>query len=212
MSQQILDALAKLDPANEAQWNVDGTPKLEAVRWLGGDQAITRGQIISASPDFNRSNAVAKAPPPPETSAPDVTATQTVDRKADDPASPEVPAWAKPRPIDPAFIEPAEEDDEKLTRLKSELRDMDSEVQHVHAQLAVGQAYLRAKHTERDHLIQQIERLTPKNLHQSAVTAYLNSQKNLNATRAEAQAKVREQMRSLGTLAVPLPVDIRKKR
>lgn len=62
---KILEALGKLDPANENHWTADGLPRIETVRMLAGDQTITREQITAEAPDFSRSTAVV---PTPETS------------------------------------------------------------------------------------------------------------------------------------------------
>lgn len=61
---KILEALGKLDPANENHWTADGLPRIETVRMLAGDQGITREQITAEAPDFSRETA---ALPPTET-------------------------------------------------------------------------------------------------------------------------------------------------
>ena len=58
---KILEALGKLDPANENHWTADGLPRIETVRMLAGDQGITREQITAEAPDFSRSSAVTPA-------------------------------------------------------------------------------------------------------------------------------------------------------
>ena len=63
---KILEALGKLDPANENHWTADGLPRIETVRMLAGDQSITREQITAEAPDFSRETA---ALPPTETPA-----------------------------------------------------------------------------------------------------------------------------------------------
>ena len=55
---KILEALGKLDPANENHWTADGLPRIETVRMLAGNQTITREQITAEAPDFSRSAAV----------------------------------------------------------------------------------------------------------------------------------------------------------
>ena len=68
---KILEALGKLDPANENHWTADGLPRIETVRMLAGDQTITREQITAEAPDFSRSAAVVPGSeqPTPETPA-----------------------------------------------------------------------------------------------------------------------------------------------
>lgn len=52
----ILDALRQLDPLNDDHWTANGDPRIEAVKVLLGAD-ITRGEIVSAAPDFNREKA-----------------------------------------------------------------------------------------------------------------------------------------------------------
>lgn len=52
-SEQILNSLSKLDPANKEHWNQDGQPRLGAV-----GEGVTRQQILEAAPLFSRSNPV----------------------------------------------------------------------------------------------------------------------------------------------------------
>lgn len=63
---KILEALGKLDPANENHWTADDLPRIETVRMLAGDQTISREQITAEAPDFSRETA---ALPPAETPA-----------------------------------------------------------------------------------------------------------------------------------------------
>lgn len=75
---KILEALGKLDPANENHWTADGLPRIETVRMLAGDQSITREQITAEAPDFSRETA---ALPPTET--PSVEQQQATDEVVD---------------------------------------------------------------------------------------------------------------------------------
>lgn len=51
---EIKEALAALDHGNDEHWNEDGTPSLDMVRELTGDEAVTRQQIVDADPEFVR--------------------------------------------------------------------------------------------------------------------------------------------------------------
>ena len=62
MSEQIIAALAKLDPANDAQWTKDGLPKLDIMSELTGDPKLTRKAVTNASPTFTRENTVVLHP------------------------------------------------------------------------------------------------------------------------------------------------------
>lgn len=55
---KILEALAKLDVANDAHWTEDSLPRLESVRFFAGDQALDRAAVTAAAPSFNRATPV----------------------------------------------------------------------------------------------------------------------------------------------------------
>ncbi|AVJ51763.1 hypothetical protein Vid5_gp08 [Pantoea phage vB_PagS_Vid5] len=55
--QKILDALNKLDSANDNHWTADGKPKVDTVKFLAGG-AVTREDIDAVAPDYNRENRV----------------------------------------------------------------------------------------------------------------------------------------------------------
>lgn len=61
MSSKILEALSKLDATNDNHWTQDGLPRLDTIRILAGDPALTREAVTAANPNFNRSNAGAGA-------------------------------------------------------------------------------------------------------------------------------------------------------
>ena len=54
MSDNILNALSKLDHADDDQWLADGSPKTAVVQRLADDTSITKQQIEAAAPDFRR--------------------------------------------------------------------------------------------------------------------------------------------------------------
>jgi phosphohistidine phosphatase SixA len=54
MTAKILEALAKLDTANDNHWTKEGKPQLAALRLFAGDQALTQQAVDLASPDFSR--------------------------------------------------------------------------------------------------------------------------------------------------------------
>lgn len=57
MGSRILDALSKLDVANDNHWTAEGMPRIETVCMLAGDQSITREKITTEAPQFCRANA-----------------------------------------------------------------------------------------------------------------------------------------------------------
>lgn len=51
---KILEAITKLDKADDAQWTDDGLPRVNVVQALVDDPALTRAQINDAAPGFSR--------------------------------------------------------------------------------------------------------------------------------------------------------------
>lgn len=66
MSEAILAALKQLDPTNDNQWTAEGLPRLDSVKFLSGEDSVTREQVTAASPNFNRSNLTFNAALPSE--------------------------------------------------------------------------------------------------------------------------------------------------
>lgn len=58
MKDKIVEALQKLDTANDNQWTQEGLPKIEILKFLMGGEVITREQINEAAPGFTRANPV----------------------------------------------------------------------------------------------------------------------------------------------------------
>lgn len=52
--QKLIKVLETLDPGNDAQWNAVGLPKLNVVSEMYGSEAVTRKDIDSVWPEFNR--------------------------------------------------------------------------------------------------------------------------------------------------------------
>lgn len=57
MTAKIIEALQKLDTANDNHWTADGLPRIDTVKMLASDQTLTRDVITAAAPNFSRSNA-----------------------------------------------------------------------------------------------------------------------------------------------------------
>lgn len=55
---KILKALDELKIDNDNHWTAEGLPRLETVRFLAGDQSISRDDITKAAPEFSRQNLV----------------------------------------------------------------------------------------------------------------------------------------------------------
>lgn len=62
MSDQIKEALAKLDPNDDAHWTDAGAPSVAAMKELTGNASLTRSDITAALPDgFDRDNTTLQA-------------------------------------------------------------------------------------------------------------------------------------------------------
>lgn len=117
MSPQLLAALKTLDPNNADHWTSDGLPKVETLRLLSGDAALTRDRITAEAPGFTRS----KAPftePEPATSAADRTGSQ---------GSTEQPVIATPAAAQP--VATVESSDGATTEADGRADDLDVESQ-----------------------------------------------------------------------------------
>ena len=69
MSEQVKDALKKLDVSNDNHWTADKLPRLETVRLMAGDQSISREDVDAAAPGFSKDTAAAYWLTVPETPA-----------------------------------------------------------------------------------------------------------------------------------------------
>lgn len=72
--QKILDALARMDHADDSQWLDDGRPRVAVVQKLADDQSIGMAAIRNAAPDFRRSVVDADPLAEPETESDDTPA------------------------------------------------------------------------------------------------------------------------------------------
>jgi len=54
--ESILEALGALEPENDECWTTQGLPRIDIVRTLADDEAITRRMITEAAPEFTRDN------------------------------------------------------------------------------------------------------------------------------------------------------------
>lgn len=66
MQDQINEALALLDPANDEHWTADGAPRVDVVQELTGLEKLVRKDITTAAPNFTRATAAAPEPEPSE--------------------------------------------------------------------------------------------------------------------------------------------------
>lgn len=70
MTNKIQEALLKLDVKNDNHWTADGLPRLDTVKMLASDQALTRDSVAAAAPGFSRATATGYTAPRAEQQAP----------------------------------------------------------------------------------------------------------------------------------------------
>ena len=70
MTNKIVEALLKLDVKNDNHWTADGLPRLDTVKMLASDQALTRDSVTAAAPGFSRITATGYPAPSAEQQAP----------------------------------------------------------------------------------------------------------------------------------------------
>lgn len=70
MTNKIVEALLKLDVKNDNHWTADGLPRLDTVKMLASDQALTRDSVAAAAPGFSRTTATGYTAPSAEQQAP----------------------------------------------------------------------------------------------------------------------------------------------
>ncbi len=136
MSIMILEALQKLDPANNDDWTGDGLPTVIRMQELTGDASLTRQQITAANPAFSRMNMAplentgepqADPDASPEVTEEPVTETPSSEKppeEPEEPASPEVPDETK----DDTAKEEAATDMDEMAVLKEELEELNIEM------------------------------------------------------------------------------------
>lgn len=54
---EIAEALKKLDPSDDSQWNADGLPGLDIMKTLTGRPKLSRREITEAIPEFTKDTA-----------------------------------------------------------------------------------------------------------------------------------------------------------
>lgn len=57
LQEKIVEALALLNPADDAHWTSDGAPRVEVVKELVGEPTLQRQHLIQAAPEFTRDSA-----------------------------------------------------------------------------------------------------------------------------------------------------------
>lgn len=174
MTAQILDALKKLDPANDNHWTEDGAPRMDTVKMLAGNPGLTREAVTAAAPGFSRAVPLATETPPAETKPEDTVVT------SQEPSNASVEGSAGAGEAD-SQVQSGDAKGEALARLKSaqaalvEATARKAEADQVHA------AAIQALDEATDALTEAggIETLA------DALNGYARSQAKIRAERAD---------------------------
>lgn len=218
MSSKIIDALSKLDPANDNHWTQDGLPRLDTIKILSGDPSLSREAVTAARPDFNREAAQAAAtaaqagaatpvqgatdaaPPAPAAAA---TATET-----QPPAPPAPPESDLPNLSQPVLAEVSNQQDDLLARIKEAQLNLSDRQDALH----LAKQELVDAQNEVASLEAQIKEASPNN--SSTIMDYLARQRQNLEDRGARKQLIKESGLDLKQLAKDLksPLDAAMER
>lgn len=226
MTNKIVEALLKLDVKNDNHWTADGLPRLDTVKMLASDQALTRDSVAAAAPGFSRITATGYTAPSAEQQAPQAqgqggngeqqsaapqTAPQTApqasqatesDQRADDldAGQAEQPKMEGPAGVATDDIAALAEQEELVSKIRAHKVETDKAFEEARA--------------KEDELRVKLEEARPQRSTGNDIQDYLAAQrKNLEA-RAARQQMIRESGINLKELASNLkaPIDAARAR
>ena len=222
MFEKIKEALAKLDHTNDAHWTQDGQPRLDALKFLAGED-VNRDQVLQAAPELTRATAAAAAQA--------ASAGQGDNGGGDTPPAPPAANGAVPPvpPVPPAPpLPPSAEsetpnlggtqmaDADASAELEGSIKDLDVEIQDVMDELKKGNDFLKGLQAKRDELQKQFDALQPPShrQHTAAVQGYLAAQRAALEARGEIKTAIKEAGLNLKQLAgrMRAPIDAARQR
>ena len=194
---KILEALSKLDVANDNHWTGDGLPRIDTVRMLASNPGIGRDDITKEAPDFSRQNAVIP------TSAPTVI-------KAVEPAV-AAPQNVATEEVDVEQVEKPEDIDEQIAVLREKLEEANQ-------YLSKATEYRAKVQNELDDLINLRESSSGGQCTMTAIQSYLKSQQGILNDRARRTRALQESgvtiadIQALIPQGAPIDAALRQKR
>ena len=194
---KILEALSKLDVANDNHWTGDGLPRIDTVRMLASNPGIGRDDITKEAPDFSRRNAVIP------TSAP------TVIKAVE-------PAVAAPQKV--ATEEVVVEQVEKPEDLDEQIAVLREKLDEANQYLDKATEYRTKVQNELDDLINLKESSAGGQCTMTAIQSYLKSQQGILNERARRTRALQESgvtiadIQALIPQGSPLDAALRQKR
>lgn len=193
MSAKLLEALSKLDIENDNHWTADGNPRLDTIKFLAGDQTITREQVVAAAPAFSRAN-----PTIAPASAPIVAAPTSAQGSPF--AAPHTATQAEINAGNPTLVGQATGNSmdgdggsgEEPDALNAAIAKAQEELEVCRAAVNEAQASFNAAQHRLDALLDELESSGTKETTMDAIQGYLTSQRRVNAARHERTQKLRE--------------------
>jgi hypothetical protein len=194
MEEKILEALRKIDAANDNHWTADGQPRLDTVKMLAGNPAITRELVDAAAPGFTRVTAATYTPPAAQAQqASDPVPVGAGSGATVAPAAPEAmeqgegdsgatfsPQVAEQPEVDELAADPADE----IQTLAEELEEADARVEEIRAIMVKVTDELNARVAHADAVRLKYEAAQPANSNALAVQDYFASVDATAAARA----------------------------
>jgi hypothetical protein len=180
---KVAEALRKLDVNNDNHWTADGLPRIDTVRMIAGNQALTREMITAEMPEFSR---------------------QT--------ASLGVSVAVPVVPITPVVEESDEKILEVSTTVQENIRDFEAEIlaaqQELHDAIVVrneAQRLVEEKQNAMDEVISAQNAYAIQTPVEVAVQGYLASQKELLTERGRRSQVLREKGVTLADIQDLIP-------
>lgn len=194
---KILEALSKLDVANDNHWTGDGLPRIDTVRMLASNPGIGRDDITKEAPDFSRQNAVIPASAP------------TVIKAVE-------PAVAAPQNV--ATEEVVVEQVEKPEDIEEQIAVLREKLEEANQYLSKATEYRAKVQNELDDLINLKESSTGGQCTMTAIQCYLKSQQGILNDRARRTHALQESgvtiadIQALIPQGAPIDAALRQKR
>lgn len=190
---KITEALSKLDPNNDNHWTSDGLPRIDTVKMLAGNPALTREMITAEVPNFSRQIALVAA----TQAAAGVTNTPAVETPPMPPVV-ETPAVKTPKEQE-TVIENVVKDYEKL------IAEAQDELQAAITAREEAQVLVSKKQNALDDLINERHVSGQAEHPMSAISGYLASQQTVLQERARRHAVLVESGVTLNDIRALIP-------
>lgn len=186
MSVNILSALRQLDVNNDNHWTADGAPRLETVRMLAKDPAVSREALTQVAPGFSRAKGLPDVPagiPAQPAVAPVAAPIAAVQAPA---------AETAPEPAPEPATDPVPEPEREVVRCEITSKERALlELARAKAELAHAQSNAARAQEAVDAIIAAEQKAVTKQDFCLTVRGYLDSQESIRQHRAAQMAAMR---------------------